>query len=379
MSEMTVKEMEKLHGRHNRLFRNISLKYKIAMMTALVALIPMITLACLMVFFYNRAITERGNRQIQENIKIMSDRIAAVIDNGTVCSNNFTISLSDFYNDRSMKRVTRESRILSEMSQDLLIYRGISSIVFLNDEGLFITTDPSLNDLSNEIRDSFYVKSLEGTNGKTLLMNAENNPMSRPEKEVVTLGKRVINTVTGEGLGYVLINLDKTNLVESAESEISYYFLFDMDGFCISEEYDEDVLKSAELQKKLYLGEDALFEINGKKAELRFHFENLNKNSSEDSGYDIFGFDEQGAVLRYGNETYLISRNEIKSYHWILVGITNLNKFNVSGDELRLIMLITSTVAALLLLISIALSVTLITKPFRRMMLRKPYGKYGPE
>lgn len=323
MKEMTVKEMEKLHGRHSKPLHNISLKYKIAMMTALVALIPMITLACLMVFFYNRAIMERGNRQIQEGIKIMSDRISAVIDNGTVCSNNFTISLSSYYNDRTMKEVTRESRILAEMGQDLLIYRGISSIVFLDDEGLFIASDPKLVEVEDDIRNSEYVSLLQGTNGKTILMDAENNPMSREDKEVITLGKKVINTVTGASLGYVLINMDKENLIESAESEISYYFLFDNKGYCISKDEKRDVLESGELQGKIY----------------------------------------NGAVLRYDNETYLIGKKEIETYHWTLVGITNINKFNVSGEELRFIMLITSGVAAALLLVSIFLSVTLITRP----------------
>ena len=323
MSEMTVKEMEKLHGRRGKFFLNISLKYKMAMMTALVALIPMITLSCLMVLFYNRAIMERGNRQIQESIKIMSDRISAVIDNGTVCSNNFTISLSSFYNDRAMKQVTRESRILAEMGQDLLIYRGISSIVFLDDEGLFITSDPKLTGIEENIRNSEYISILKGTNGKTILMDAENNPMSREDKEVVTLGKRVINTVTGAGLGYVLINMDKENLIESAESEISYYFLFDNKGYCISKEEKKDVLENGELQDKIY----------------------------------------NGAVLRYDDETYLIGTKEIETYHWNLVGITNIDKFNVSRDELRFIMLVTSGVAAALLLVSILLSVTLITRP----------------
>ncbi len=360
MDNMTLKEMEKLHGRKKKPIGNISLKYKMAFVTALVALIPMITLAFLMIFFYSRATLERGNRQIQENIRIMSDRIAAVIDNGTVCSNNFTITTSNFYNDRTMKQVTRESRLLSEMTQDLLIYRGIDSIVYLNGDGLYITTDPALADMELEIRQSEYINTLINTNGATILMNAENNPMSREGREVVTLGKRVINTVTGEGLGFVLINLDRENLVKSAKSEISSYFLYDKSGYCISDANYEGILQSEELFDRLYAGENGTFIFEGKNAILEFGQKEIN---NESDWAKLFGFSDNSAILQYDGSSYLIARDDVTTYHWTLIGITNLNKFNVTGEELRFIMMITIGIAAVLLLISVLISVTLITRP----------------
>ncbi len=362
MSDMTVKEMERLHGRSRKPFRNISLKYKIAFFTALVALIPMLTLALLMVFFYSRATLERGNRQIQENIRIMSDRIGAVLDNGTVCSNNFTISVSNYYNDRSMKSVTRESKILSEMTQDLLIYRGIDSIVYLNDNGLFITTDPALEKMEADIRSSDYIAQLKDTNGVTYLMDAENNPMSYEGREIVTLGKRVINTVTGSGMGYVLINMDKPNLVKSAKSEISSYFLYDRQGYCISDVFEDEIWQSPELRDRLFLGEDSEFVFNGKNARITFG-DGVVEHDTELS--KLIGASDESALLYYDGATYLIGRAELNNYHWSLIGITNLNKFNVTGEELRFIMGITTGIAVILLLISIVISVTLVTRPLR--------------
>ena len=88
----------------------MSIKYKIASMTILVALIPMIVLTVLMLFFYNRAIMQRADNQINENIRIMSDRISSVLANGELCSNNLTIEFSGYYNDKSMKQVTRDNK-----------------------------------------------------------------------------------------------------------------------------------------------------------------------------------------------------------------------------------------------------------------------------
>ena len=64
MKDMSIKEMESIHGRRDKgFFRNASIKYKIAIITGVTMLIPMVTLAVLMLTFYNRAILERSNRQ----------------------------------------------------------------------------------------------------------------------------------------------------------------------------------------------------------------------------------------------------------------------------------------------------------------------------
>ena len=164
--DMTIRDMEafdagrKISGREKA--RNMSIKYKIASMTILVALIPMIVLTVLMLFFYNRAIMQRADNQINENIRIMSDRISSVLANGELCSNNLTIEFSGYYNDKSMKQVTRDNKIISQLSQSLLIYNGISSIVFLDKYGRMYATDPALTDLKMDILDSDYVKKLSG-------------------------------------------------------------------------------------------------------------------------------------------------------------------------------------------------------------------------
>ncbi len=334
IKNMTLKDMEKSHsdrrqsGRDKA--RNLSIKYKIAAMTVVVALIPIVVLTVLMLFFYNRAILERGNKQIEENIRIMSDRISSVLKNGELCSNNLTIEFSNFYNDKSMKKVTRESRITSQLSQSLLIYNGVSSIVFIDYDGNFYATDPALFTLEDEIKTSEYVGILDSKGGKTIMMLPGDNIMTRQDKEVVTMGKHVINIVTGSPLGFLFINMDKDYLIESSQSEISYYFLYDTEGYCISESEGNDAIyNDTDLIDSLY---------------------------SKDSG-----------IIRYNKETYLIARDEIDEFHWQIVGITNLNKFNVTGKDLWFILILTGSVAALLLIISVLFSTNMVTKPLKKL------------
>lgn len=334
ITDMTLRDMEayssnrKKRGKERA--RNISIKYKIASMTVLVALIPMVVLAVMMLFFYNRAIMERGNRHIEENIRIMSDRIESVLDNGELCSNNLTIEFSTFYNDKSLRQVTLDSRITSQLSQSLLIYNGISSIVFIDASGRFYATDPQLYNLEDTIKDSDYVKELEDAGGKTYLMDPTKNIMTGDDKEVITMGKHVINIVTGVPIGYIFINMDKDYLIESSVSEISYYFLYDTNGYCISASSAIDpIYEDTDLINSLYLGSDTL--------------------------------------IRYNKENYLIARDEIAQYHWMIVGVTNLNKFNVTGKDLRFILFITGAVTAALLLVSMLFSANLVTRPLKKL------------
>ncbi len=332
VTDMSLRDMEafdggrKLSGKEKA--RNMSIKYKIASMTIIVALIPMTVLIFLMLFFYNRAIMQRADNQIQENIRIMSDRISSVLANGEVCSNNLTIEFSNYYNDKSMKPVTRDNKIISQLSQSLLIYNGISSIVFLDKYDRMYSTDPALYEMKKELFESEYVQKLEGESGKTIMMEQSGNLMSRDDKEIITMGKHVINIVTGTPFGYLFINMDKNYLIESSQSEISYYFLYDTDGNIISETEKKD---------NIYDDEELIETL----------------------------FETKGNYIRYNKEAYLIAKDSIKGYPWTIIGITNLNKFNVTGKDLQFILFTTGTVTALLLLISVLFSTNYVTRPLK--------------
>ena len=278
INDMSLKDMEnfssgkRLTGRDRA--KNMSIKYKLASITILVALVPMVVLTCLMLFFYNRAILQRADKQIEENIRIMSDRILAVLQNGELCSNNLTIEFSNYYNDKSMKQVTRDNRITSQLSQSLLIYNGISSIVFVEKEGRIFSTDPKLLDEvgSKNIMESDYIRVLSTAGGKTIMMDPTDNPMDRQDKEIITMGKHVMNIVTGTPVGYLFINLDKNYLIESSLSEISYYFLYDTAGNAILETEVKDII---------YRDRDFVDSL----------------------------FDSKNGFIRYNKESYLLARD----------------------------------------------------------------------
>ncbi|MBO4680018.1 MAG: sensor histidine kinase [Lachnospiraceae bacterium] len=324
MNDMTVKEMENIHGRRNRRFKNISIKYKIALVTGVAMLIPMVTLAILMLVFYNRAILERSNRQTEENIRIMSERIGTVVDNGAVCANHLTIELSSLFNTRDMRIVTRESKLLGTLNSAKIVYMGIDSIIFTDGEDSFITTDSSAKEHRDEVLNLIDKLNLKDNNGLPVLLDID-DAIDPDGKGTVTLTKRVFNVTSGSPIGYLFINIDRAKLVESAWSEISCYLLYDTTGNSIQGDYTESLLTDKEALDNIYKGR---------------------KN-----------------FIKYNGESWLIARTELESYGWTVIGITNLNRFNVTGREFMVIILISGGVGILLLIITVLATATLVTRP----------------
>ena len=331
-NKMSLRDMEEYTPKGRRSgrehARNMSIKYKIASITILVALIPMVVLIVLMLFFYNRAILQRADKQIEENIRIMSDRLSSVLQNGELCSNNLTIEFGSYYNDKSMKQVTRDSKVISQLSQSLLIYNGITSIVFIDRNGIFYSTDPAFYPESVNIKYSSYVLDLSDAGGKTVMMDISENPFYREGKEVITLGKHVLSTVTGTHLGYLFINMNKDYLIENSQSEISYYFLYDSFG---------NIMKKDNANDPIYEDEKLIESL----------------------------LTTQDKLIRHNNESYLLSKSSINKYNMTVVGITNLNKFNVTGRDLKFIILTTGSFTAVLLIISVWFSANFVTKPLK--------------
>ena len=329
MKDMSIKEMESIHGRRDKgFFRNASIKYKIAIITGVTMLIPMVTLAVLMLTFYNRAILERSNRQTEENIRIMSERIATVVDNGAVCANHLTIELSDLYNNRDIKLVTRNSKLLGTLNSARIVYMGIDSIIFTDCEETFISTDPSAVNHTEEIYELIEKTELHNNNGQPVLLDIK-DAIDLDGEGTVTLAKRVINVTSGTPLGYLLINIDREKLVESAWSEISFYLLYDMTGDSIQGDYSEGLLQDKDKLEEIYYGSDDL--------------------------------------IRYSGESWVIKRTVLEPYGWTVIGITNLNRFNVTGSEFFLILLIAGGIGFLLLAITVFATATLVTRPLTRL------------
>ena len=122
--------------------------------------------------------------------------------------------------------------------------------------------------------------------------------------------------------------MNKDYLIENSQSEISYYFLYDSFG---------NIMKKENANDHIYEDEELIESLLTTKEKL----------------------------IRHNNETYLLSKSAIDKYNMTVVGITNLNKFNVTGRDLKFIILTTGSFTAVLLIISVWFSANFVTKPLK--------------
>lgn len=308
--------------------KDFSLKYKASMIILMVALIPLGVLAMSIIMLYSNAIEERSQKHISENIRIMTSRISSVFTNANLCGNHILLNLNEIKDENIKQQIIIDNKIYSLLNQSVLIFDGIESIVYVSSEQKVYSTSVEL-DKKTEILSSSYMEQLLNANGKMRLFDKTEECMEI-NGSVVTMGKRVIHIVTGETLGYLFVNIPGDYLVESVQNSISYYLLFDNQGNSIVDHTNSQVLHEKEFCERLY------------------QRSNVNE-------------------CKYQGEKYLIARTKMPEYGWSVIGITNLNKFNVSYKELASIGIFIGVLITILMGISIFAATALITKPLLKL------------
>jgi two-component system sensor histidine kinase YesM len=322
--------------KHRRL-GDLSLKYKISVIPLLLAVIPLLGFALSTTYLFERAILQRSNRHIEENSRIMARQVEAVFRDGELCSNYLTLNIGRLYAEqRTASAAKLQNDVLAQLNQSVLIFNGISSIVFVTQEDQIVSTSVALYQNSAAIVASDYLAQLRDRNGKTVLFDLGGSCMSQDGEAVVTQGKRVVDTVTGRTLGYLFINLDVDYLQQSVQNSISEYLLYDAQGSYVSGGsgvFDTD----AAIQARLYA--------------------------------------DTASSLRYGGTSYLVGRCTVEGCGWTVVGVTDLNQYNVSGREMATILLATGAVVLLMLAVEIQLAANSITRPL--LALTRGAAKIG--
>ncbi len=304
--------------------RDLSLKYKISVIPLLLAVIPLLVFAVSTTYLFERAILQRSRRHIEENSRVMARQAESVFRDGELCSNYLTLNISRIYNEeRDPGRL--KNNVQAQLNQSVLIFNGISSIVYVDTAGKMLSTSVALYDNSAAILASGYLADLQSRNGKTVLFDVGGSCMEQDGKTVITQGKRVINTVTGRTLGYLFINLDVDYLQQSVQNALSEYFLYDSAGAFVGGD-----------ENGVFAGDDAAL-----------------------AGL----YADSGDMLHYRGTTYLVGRCQVESCGWTIVGVTDLNQYNVSGREMLTILLATGAVVLLLLGVEIQLAANSITRP----------------
>lgn len=311
--------------------KDVSLKYKASLTILIVTLIPLTILGTCIIMMYSNAIEERSRMHIEENIRIMTSRISGVFVNANLCGNHILLNLNQIEDENIKQQITKDNKIHNLLNQSVLIFDGIESIVYVTPEHNFYSTNVNLleEEKKEQILASSYMEQLLDANGKTRLFDKTENCME-VSGSVVTMGKRVLNIITGETLGYLFVNIPGEYLVESMQNSISDYLVFDNMGNSIVDDADVNLLEKNDFWEEFYTHPD---------------------------------------IKEYRDEEdkYLVACRAIPEYYWNVIGITNLNKFNVSHRELIGIVASIGILITVLMGIVIFAATTYITKPLLKL------------
>lgn len=292
------------------------LRFKISIMTLLVAVIPFTVFFATVATLYERAYENRNNQQIKEDLQVMSDRVEKIFEDTVLCTNYITLTMNTIYDDRGRHQVDIDNNIKSLLNQSILIFDGIDSVVFISKDRTMYTTRYELYAKEAAILESPYMNHLFLIkNGTTLLFNAESDCMHIDGRNpVITMGKRVVHIKSGETLGFLFINMDVEHLEKSMENTITNYYLFDSSGESVSIVNEQEV-----------------------------DIESLSTNKK-----------------------YLVVEGDLE-YDWKLVGVTDLDAYNVSFHQLVPIVVSVIVLTLILLILLSVVLTSMITKPLKKL------------
>ena len=303
-----------------------SLKYKISILLLLVTLIPLIVLGGIMIKMYSNGIEKRSHLHIEENMSNMMSRVQRVLATADFCTQYVSYKLNEIQSDDDGLQIEEL------LNRSIGAYDIVESILYVTEEGSVYATDTRLLELKlSDIKTSSYMKQLVSASQETILFDKTETYMDF-EESVVTMGKKIQYITSGKVMGYLFVNVSESYLLQKFKNNVSAYLMFDKHG--------NTVVRNPE----------------------------VNLPTQYDSYEEIYKNPEL-TEYRVNKDKYLVMREEVPSYGWNVICVTNLNKFNVSSDEIFRMILLAGILIACFMGMVITIAKFLITKPL--LQLRK--------
>lgn len=301
--------------------RKITIKRKLIFINMVVALLSVIIFGTLITQFYNDAVDKRTRQSVQDSSVVIADRITRVLKDAENCSNYLTVNINDIMDHISggeALSLAEQKAVTNELYVAKIVFDEINSIAFLTTDQKIFVSDNNLLANRDVIFASEQLKKIQGTSGKSIWFPCETRDFLVQDTTVpvLTLGKKVIKINTGETLGYIFLNVDISAIENNLTNQLINYRLVDEKDTVIS-----SVVSSA------YINEEDI--------------------------RDILKVAQADQINNYLGRNYYISAYEIADYGWKLVGVTDLNEFNI---DTRKIFYLVVAIAVAAVLVELVLS-----------------------
>lgn len=232
-----------------KIYLDLSIRRKIILLCLPLCLLPLMFFAALSNGVYERSIIDRTLLSAKDNSTLISKRVEGHLIDATSSADLLVININNVMADMGAKTTKNAllmfNRLSNELTYATLVFPEIDSIAYLDISGtLHSTHQAAMAGDVPEILDSSMVTALEVTTG-----NDHWFPMARrsylvadPDVPVVTLGKKVIDIVSGKTLGYLFINISAKRLSGEFANQDSHYLIIDAMDTIIASNMKEEWL-----------------------------------------------------------------------------------------------------------------------------------------
>ena len=344
-AKMDEKKAQKIAGEHTmgnvwvEKFRNyrsqLTIKKKLLFINMVVAIVPVAVFGILITRVYSDMVDRRTRQSVEDSSVVISDRITRVLKDAENCSNYLTVNINKVLEKQNLNKetiLTQQKAITNELYVGKIVFDEISSIAFISTNKEVYVSDNTILTNIDTILESEQLKTLKNTSGKSIWFPCETRDFLVQDATipVLTLGKKIIQINTGKTLGYLIVNVDISAIEKTLTNQLINYQLIDS---------NERVISSA-----------------------------ISSNYINEENVDDFLQEETGnQVKKYHGRKYYISNYEIADYDWQLIGITDLNEFNMEATKILYLILLFAMAAVFFeVLLSNYLS-RMITNPLQKL------------
>ncbi len=329
----------KLRERFYKLRRTATIKSKLILINMIVAILPVVAFGILITRVYNDSINDRTRKSVDDSSMIIADRITRVRKDAENCSNYLTVNINKVIEEQksgSKMSLATQKAINNELYVAKIVFDEIESIAFISNDSKIFLSDNTLKTNEDKLLASEQLQVLQKTSGKSIWFPCETREFLVTDfsKPVLTLGKKVIRIESGDTLGYLFLNVDISAIEKNLKNQLINYWVLDENDTVISY-----AIESA------YLDEET-----GKQL--------LNQGNMQTRNNRI-----QGAFGRQ----YYISYYNIDDYGWELIGITDLDEFNVEAKNILYLIILISVVTILFELLLSNYLTRIITTPLLKL------------
>ncbi len=315
--------------------KKLGIKRKLLLINMAIAILPVAIFGILITRVYEDTVDKRTRQSVGDSSIVIADRITRILKDTENCSNYLTVNINKVMGKKDVSKkltLAEQKAITNELYVAKIVFDEIDSIAFIAaDHKLFVSDNTILTNTEN-ILESEHLAKLMQTSGKSIWFPCETRDFLVYDSTVpvLTLGKKVLQINTGETLGYIFVNVDISEIRKILTNQLINYRLVDNNAVVISSALSSEYLEEANVSELL---------------------SQAAKNQTE----------------KYHGRKYYISNYEIADYGWELMGITDLNEFNVEAKKIIYLIVIIAAAAIILeMLLSNYLS-RIITVPLQKL------------